>query len=74
MEEKSYKNGTMAIANGVMVDCNDRLERVIDHMTSEPQIAETNMKKMDEAWEESQRCIHVYEHPLLTLRLFLRCF
>ena len=52
MAKESYKNGTIAIASGVRADCSDRLERVIDHMTSEPHIAATNKKKMDEAWEE----------------------
>ena len=52
MAKKSSKNGTIAIASGVRADCSDRLERVIDHMTSEPHIAATNKKKMDEAWEE----------------------
>ena len=51
MAKKSSKNGTIAIASGVRADCSDRLERVIDHMTSEPHIAATN-KKMDEAWGE----------------------
>ena len=52
MAKKSSKNGTIAIASGVREDCSDRLERVIDHMTSEPHIAATNKKEMDEAWEE----------------------
>ena len=52
MAKTSSKNGTIAIANGVREDCSDRLERVIDHMTSEPHMAATNKKKMDEAWEE----------------------
>ena len=52
MAKKSSKNGTVAIASGVRTDCSDRLERVIDHVTSEPHIAATNKKKMDEAWEE----------------------
>ena len=38
MARKSSKNGTIAIASGVGADCSDRLERVIDHMTSEPHI------------------------------------
>ena len=50
MAKKSSKNGTIAIASGVRENCSDRLERVIDHMTSEPHIAATNKKKMDEAW------------------------
>ena len=49
MAKKSSKNGTIAIASCVRADCSDRLERVIDHMTSEPHIAATSKKKMDEA-------------------------
>ena len=52
MAKISSKNGTIAIASGVRAVCSDRLERVIDHMTSEPHIAATNKKKMDKAWEE----------------------
>ena len=52
MAKKSSKNGTIPIASGVRADCSDRLERVIDHMTSEPHITATNKKKMDESWEE----------------------
>ena len=52
MAKKSSKNGTMPIARGVMTDCSDKLERVIDHMTSEPHMTATSKKKMDEAWEE----------------------
>ena len=51
MAKKSSKNGTMPIARGVRTDCSDKLERVIDNMTSEPHMAATSKKKMDEAWE-----------------------
>ena len=49
MAKKSSKNGTMPIARGVKTDCSDKLERVIDHMTSEPHMVATSKKKMDEA-------------------------
>ena len=49
MAKKSSKNGTMPIARDVRTDCSDKLERVIDHMTSEPHMAATSKKKMDEA-------------------------
>ena len=51
MATKSSKNCTLTIASSVRADCSDRVERVIDHMTSKPHIA-TNKKKMDEGWEE----------------------
>ena len=73
MAKKSSKNGTIAIARGVRAEYSDRLERVIDHMTSEPHVAATSKKKMDEAWEE---CIT--SHPLRALTAYnntvLRCF
>ena len=45
-----------------MADCGDMLERVIDHMTSEPHTAATNTK-MDEAWEECKTS-HPWLHAL----------
>ena len=48
MAKKSFKNGTMPIARGVRTDCSDKLERVFDHMTSEPHMAATSKKKVDE--------------------------
>ena len=53
MGKEFFFNGTIAIASGIRADCSDRLERVIDHMTSELHIGATNKKKMDEAWEGS---------------------
>ena len=54
MAKKSSKNGTIAIASGVRADCSDRLERVIDHITSEPHSNNECVRR--HAFAREERC------------------
>jgi hypothetical protein len=56
--KKFSKNGTIPIADGVRCDSQNKLERIIDHLTTEAHNAATNLDQMQMKWMEQSD-----EHP-----------
>ncbi|KAL4148449.1 hypothetical protein QTP88_002689 [Uroleucon formosanum] len=56
--KKFSKNGTIPIADGVRCDSQNKLERIIDHLTTEAHNAATNLDQMQIKWMEQSD-----EHP-----------
>lgn len=56
--KKFSKNGTIPIADGVRCDSQNKLERIIDHLTTEAHNTATNLAQMQMKWMEQSD-----EHP-----------
>lgn len=60
---KVSKNGTVALAEGIRVDSDKKIERIIDHLHSKPHLAAIETKKAAELWEQ-QSDKHPWVHTL----------